>query len=134
MRLGANAAVPLLSCAAVVLALMSVRSVADGAQILALMPFAAKSHWNVVDAVLQTLVAGGHNVTAVTPFVRSAPVANYTEVDISRLTPSGVSVPWDDIMSTTGGNNLPYLSGHHRRTCEKVFEHDEFWHAVRSNE
>lgn len=110
------------------------RRAADGAQILALMPFAAKSHWNVVDAVLQTLVARGHNVTAVTPFVKTRAVANYTEVDISHLTPSGVGVHWDLVMGENSkANNLPYLSGRHRITCTKVFEHDEFWRVIRTN-
>lgn len=104
---------------------------ADGAHVLAMMPLAAKSHWNVMDAVLQTLVARGHNVTAVTPFPKNRPVANYTEVDTSRLTPSGVSVPWDFIMGETSvANNLPYLSGRHRLMCAKVYEHAEFWRVL----
>ncbi|VVC35878.1 UDP-glucuronosyl/UDP-glucosyltransferase [Cinara cedri] len=106
----------------------------DAAQILALMPLAAKSHWNVVDAVLQTLVAGGHNVTAVTPFPKKKSIANYTEVDVSRLVPSGVSVSWDKVMGECSvANNLPYLSGRHRLMCKTVYEHDEFWRAVDSN-
>lgn len=106
----------------------------DGAQILAMMPIAARSHWNVVDAVLQTLVARGHNVTAVTPFPKDKSVANYTQVDMSRLIPSGVSLPWDKIMGECSDqNNLPYLSGRHRLACKTIFEHDEFWHVIHSN-
>lgn len=113
-----------LTCAAV-------SRVADGANVLAMLPIAAKSHWNVLDSVLQTLVARGHNVTAVTPFLKDAPIANYTEVDTSRLTPSGVSMPWDMVMGeTTVANNLPYLSGRHRLTCAKVYEHAEFWRVI----
>lgn len=119
-------------CLLVVLTL--VRHYADTAQILAFMPIAAKSHWNVVDSVLQTLVTGGHNVTAVTPFPKKNPVANYTEVDMSRLVPSGVSVPWDTVMGECSvANNLPFLSGRHRLMCKTVYEHDEFWRAIDSN-
>lgn len=106
---------------------------ADSAQILAMLPFAAKSHWNVVDAVLQTLVASGHNVTAITPFIKYRTVTNYTEVDISQLTPLGVSVPWDFIMENSEANNLPFLSGRHQLTCNKLFEYDQFWHIIKSN-
>lgn len=116
------------------LTLVGSRYRADGAQILAMLPIAAKSHWNVLDAVLQTLVAHGHNVTAVTPFLKNGPVANYTEVDTSRLTPSGVSVPWDFVMGySSKANNLPFLSGRHQLTCDKVFGYPEFWHAIESN-
>lgn len=106
----------------------------DGAQVLAMLPFAAKSHWNVVDSVLQTLVARGHNVTAITPFLKEKPVANYTEVDISRLVPSGVSAPWDMIMGECSvADNLPFLSGRHRQMCETIYEHERFWSTIRSN-
>lgn len=106
---------------------------AESAHILAMLPIAARSHWNVLDAVLQTFVARGHSVTAVTPFLKDGPVANYTEVDISQLTPSGVSIPWDFVMEESSvANNLPYLSGRHRLTCTKVFKHAEFWRVLQS--
>lgn len=107
---------------------------ADGARILAMMPIAAKSHWNVVDSVLQTLVARGHHVTAITPFPKKSPVANYTDVDMSRLMPSGVSVPWDTVMGECSvHNNLPFLSGRHKDMCRTVYEHDEFWRLITTN-
>lgn len=106
----------------------------DGAQILAILPIAAKSHWNVMDAVLQTLVTRGHNVTAITPFVKPEPVANYTEVDLSELMPKGVNVPWDRLMfECSVFNNLPFLSAVHQSTCKTAFELDEFWHVIQSN-
>lgn len=107
---------------------------ADGARILAMMPIAAKSHWNVVDSVLQTLVARGHHVTAITPFPKKSPVANYTELDMSSLMPSGVSVPWDTVLGECSvHNNLPFLSGRHKDMCRAVYEHDEFWSIIRTN-
>lgn len=114
--------------------LIVVRDYANSAQILAFMPIAAKSHWNVVDAVLQTLVARGHNVTAITPFPKKIPVANYTELDMSQLVPTGISVSWDRIMDEFSvGNNLPYLSGRHRYMCKAVFEQEKFWETIHSN-
>lgn len=113
---------------------LALRRYADSAQILAFMPIAAKSHWNVVDVVLQTLVARGHNVTAITPFVKNKTVMNYTEVDTSQLVPSGVSVSWDKVMGECSvANNLPFLSGQHRLMCKTVFENEEFWRVVKSN-
>lgn len=51
-----------------------------GAQIFAVVPMYGQSHWNVMDAVLQTLVSAGHNITAVTPFIKNEKITNYTEV------------------------------------------------------
>lgn len=117
-----------------VLALTTGQYHADGAQILAMLPIAAKSHWNTLDAVLQTLVAGGHNVTVLTPFLKNTRVANYTEIDTSQLVPSGVSLSWDKIMTECSvGNNLPYLSKRHRLMCEAIFQYKDFWYAIESN-
>lgn len=54
--------------------------VTHGAQIFSIMPIYGRSHWNVLDAVLQTLVSAGHNVTVVTPFIKKEKIANYTQV------------------------------------------------------
>ncbi|XP_050441657.1 UDP-glucosyltransferase 2-like isoform X2 [Adelges cooleyi] len=106
----------------------------QAAQILALVPLAAKSHWNVLDTVLQTLVARGHNVTVITPFLKGRSIANYTEVDISHTLPSGIAMPWENIMGECSvANNLPYLNGRHRFTCDIVFGLDEFWNTIRSH-
>lgn len=50
------------------------------AQILAIVPIYGQSHWNVMDAVLQTLVSAGHNLTVFTPFVKKEKITNYTQV------------------------------------------------------
>jgi len=55
-------------------------TVVYGAQIFAFAPIYGQSHWNVMDAVLQTLVSAGHNVTAITPFIKKEKIENYTEV------------------------------------------------------
>lgn len=55
-------------------------AVANGAQIFVVMPIFGQSHWNVMDAVLQTLLHAGHNITVVTPFIKKEKIANYTQV------------------------------------------------------
>lgn len=55
-------------------------TVVYGAQIFAFVPMYGQSHWNVMDAVLQTLVSAGHNVTVITPFIKKEKIENYTEV------------------------------------------------------
>jgi hypothetical protein len=57
-------------------------TVIHGAQIFAVVPMVGTSHWNVMDAVLQTLVSAGHNVTAVTSYAKKERIANYTQVRI----------------------------------------------------
>lgn len=107
---------------------------ANGAQILALMPIVAKSHWNVMDSVLQTLVARGHNVTVLTPFLKKKPIANYTELDISDIEQPRIGVSWDTIIGECSvANNLPFLSQLHRHTCKTVFENDKLWRVIKSN-
>lgn len=119
----------------VVCALILIRNdQTHSAQILAMLPIAAKSHWNVLDAVLQTLVAGGHNVTAVTPFLKNKPITNYTEVDMSRLVPSGFEMSWEKVMGEKSvANNLPFLSSNHRHMCKTVFENENFWRVIESH-
>lgn len=56
-----------------------------GAQIFAIVPIYGQSHWNVMDAVLQTLVSAGHNITVVTPFIKNEKITNYTEVSGESL-------------------------------------------------
>lgn len=55
-------------------------AVVCGARIFAITPMYGQSHWNVMDAVLQTLVSVGHNITVVTPYIKTEQIANYTQV------------------------------------------------------
>lgn len=57
-----------------------ITTVVYGAQIFAFIPIYGQSHWNVMDAVLQTLVSAGHNVTVITPFIKKEKIENYTQV------------------------------------------------------
>lgn len=58
-------------------------TVTNGAQIFAIVPMYGQSHWNVMDAVLQTLVHAGHNLTVITPFIKKEKITNYTQVPIT---------------------------------------------------
>ncbi|XP_050538589.1 uncharacterized protein LOC126904008 [Daktulosphaira vitifoliae] len=58
-------------------------------RILAILPVAGKSHWNVWKIILQSLVDNGHNVIAFTPFLMDI-LLNYTEIDMTNVLPSTI--------------------------------------------
>lgn len=60
---------------------------AENARILAVEPFAAKSHWNFLSSVVRSLTDAGHHVTMFTSFTPDGDRENYTEVDISTDSP-----------------------------------------------
>lgn len=62
--------------------LLTLTVVVYGAQIFSIVPMYGQSHWNVLDAVLQTLVSAGHNVTVMTPYIKREKIVNYTQVSI----------------------------------------------------
>lgn len=66
-------------------------TVANGARIFSIVPMFGQSHWNVMDAVLQTLVHAGHNITVVTPFVNKEKITNYTQVSIAFFSDKYIS-------------------------------------------
>lgn len=68
-----------------------------GAEILAITPIAAASHWNVMSSVLEVLINRGHKITVVTPFLRKTPHENYTEIDVSKLVPFAIASPWKTV-------------------------------------
>ncbi|XP_028044496.1 uncharacterized protein LOC113557729 [Rhopalosiphum maidis] len=55
----------------------------EASRILAIETVAAKSHWNFMSSMLNSLVEVGHNVTVFTPFP-DGDRTNYTEVDTSN--------------------------------------------------
>lgn len=67
------------------------------AEILAITPIGAASHWNVMSSVLEVLINRGHKVTVVTPFSRKTPHENYTEIDVSKLVPFAIASPWKTV-------------------------------------
>lgn len=67
------------------------------AEILAITPIAAASHWNVMSSVLEVLISRGHKVTVVTSFSRKTPHENYTQIDVSKLVPLAMASPWKTV-------------------------------------
>lgn len=70
---------------------------ANGAEILAITPIGAASHWNVMSSVLEVLINRGHKITVVSPFPRKTPHENYTEIDVSKLVPFAIASPWETV-------------------------------------
>ncbi|VVC35879.1 UDP-glucuronosyl/UDP-glucosyltransferase [Cinara cedri] len=102
----------------------------NGAQVFAIVPMYGRSHWNVMDAVLQTLVSAGHNVTVVTPFIKNEKITNYTQIDSSPYLKRSSSAPFEMIF---GSNGIDFLIKTHQTTCEALYESKEFWTALESN-
>jgi glucuronosyltransferase len=63
----------------------------DGARILAIFPFQAKSHYNVYEPLLKRLSARGHEIVAVTHFPQKNRLANFTDLDVSSTLPSFIN-------------------------------------------
>lgn len=63
-----------------IIPIYTLSTISHGAQIFSIVPIYGQSHWNVMDAILQTLVSAGHNVTVVTPFIKTEKIVNYTQV------------------------------------------------------
>lgn len=72
-------------------AFVSALSAADGANILGVFPVNGRSHWVVYESLMKALVARGHNVTVITSFPQKTPVANYTDIDVSKTFPTVVN-------------------------------------------
>lgn len=67
------------------------------AEILAITPIAATSHWNVMSSILEVLINRGHKVTVVTPFSRKTPHENYTQIDVSKQVPFAIASSWKTV-------------------------------------
>ncbi|XP_016660305.1 UDP-glucuronosyltransferase 2B20 [Acyrthosiphon pisum] len=91
------------------------------ANILAIQSIAAKSHWNVMQAVLRTLTDRGHTVTAFTPFA-DGDRGGYTEVDISGDLESKVGLNVSRYTRSTR-QMFTYMVNALRVNCGTIFEH-----------
>eukprot|EP00102_Acyrthosiphon_pisum_P005330 XP_001949868.4 PREDICTED: UDP-glucuronosyltransferase 1-5-like [Acyrthosiphon pisum] len=102
-------------------ALLSPQPMAGAANILAVQTIAAKSHWNVMQAVLRSLTDRGHSVTAFTPFA-DGDRDGYTEVDISGYLEAKVGL---NVSRYTGSTRsfIAYLMNALRVNCGTIFEH-----------
>jgi len=54
----------------------------EGARILAVFPFFAKSHVNVLSGLTKALAARGHELVVASPFTEKKPIPKYTEIDL----------------------------------------------------
>jgi glucuronosyltransferase len=67
---------------------------AHGAKILGIFPLPGKSHFAVGSVLFKELANRGHQVTVLSPFPETSPIANYTSID-TRATR-------DEFLQTTG--------------------------------
>lgn len=79
------------------LGLAVIAETTNAAEILAITPIAAASHWNVMSSVLEVLLNRGHKITVVSPFPRKTPNENYTQIDVSKLVPFAIASPWETV-------------------------------------
>ncbi|CAH1737610.1 unnamed protein product [Aphis gossypii] len=103
----------------------------DALQILAIQNIAAKSHWNFMSAVLQSLSDNGHNVTVYTPFL-AGNRANYTEVYLEL--PSRVGLEALESINSLGKATVivPLGMNMTRYYCNIIHEQTELREILRS--
>lgn len=101
---------------------------ASGSRILAVEAFAAKSHWNVMSAVLRALTDGGHTVTVFTMFPEGDR-ENYTEVNTSGPQPVKLGLNVTDVLRLFEGPTntaMPLLMDLNRRYCDLLLRDQRF--------
>ncbi|KAF0755321.1 UDP-glucuronosyltransferase 2B17-like, partial [Aphis craccivora] len=104
----------------------------DALQILAIEHIAAKSHWNFMSAVLQSLSENGHNVTVYTPF----PVgnqSNYTEISLEL--PSQIGMDAVDLLNMfeKPTDMIPLIINMTRDFCNIAYEQNEIQELLNSD-
>lgn len=97
---------------------------AGAANILAVQPFAGKSQWNTMNAVLRALTDRGHNVTVFTPF----PVGdrdNYVEVNTSDGNKTVTLVDLKVAVQYLGPvtSLMTFLMNNTRSGCDTIHRH-----------
>ncbi|XP_060833725.1 UDP-glucosyltransferase 2-like [Rhopalosiphum padi] len=104
-------------------AVMGALSVADGANILGVFPINGRSHWVVYESVMKALAARGHNVTVITSFPQKAPVANYTDIDVSATFPAAMNTVGIEMvlkyLSSVFANQW-FIADHQMNICRKA--------------
>ncbi|CAH1737608.1 unnamed protein product [Aphis gossypii] len=104
----------------------------DALQILAIEHIAAKSHWNFMSAVLQSLSENGHNVTVYTPF----PVgnqSNYTEISLELPSQVGMDAVELLNMFEKPTDMIPLIINMTRDFCNIVYEQKEIQELLNSD-
>uniref|UniRef100_A0A2M4CHZ1 UDP-glucuronosyltransferase n=1 Tax=Anopheles darlingi TaxID=43151 RepID=A0A2M4CHZ1_ANODA len=108
----------------------------NGARILSVNVFPGRSHWQMISAILEELLARGHEVTVITNYARKTPHPNYTEIVISPIYDFwGKSVKVDSLYDLTEISihsmlmNFLYPLG--LETAEYAFTRDNVMHFLR---
>ncbi|XP_050442608.1 UDP-glucosyltransferase 2-like [Adelges cooleyi] len=93
----------------------------DGANILGVFPINGRSHWVVYESLMKALAARGHNVTVITSFPQKSPIANYTDIDVSKAFPSAVNKISIDLVLNVLSSifaNQWFISSHSLNICQ----------------
>lgn len=70
------------SVGVIVLLLIGLNGLADGANILGVFHFNGKSHFIMFEALMKGLAAKGHQVTVVSHFPQEKPLPNYKDLSL----------------------------------------------------
>lgn len=57
-------------------------SIANSYKILGIFPFGSKSHFTIGNAVMNSLLDAGHQITMVSPFPRTVTTANWRDISL----------------------------------------------------
>lgn len=107
------------------------------ARILALVPFPARSHWIVMEPLFHELVARGHQITVFNNFPQKKPLANYTDVDFSKLLPPMISEFSIELIREKMPNPLAttrFIHEIHDGSCEKVLKEEATQNLLRDKD
>nr|XP_033326628.1 UDP-glucuronosyltransferase 2C1-like [Megalopta genalis]XP_033326629.1 UDP-glucuronosyltransferase 2C1-like [Megalopta genalis] len=109
----------------------------NGARILGVFPFPAKSHYNVYEPLLKGLARKGHEVVAVSYFPQKVPLPNFTDVDIGSIMPDGTNTlsfdKFGDRKSTVYDVKL-FIQFCGLIICEPTFQHPKIQSILKSKE
>lgn len=106
-------------------ALNSLQCFSNGARILAIHPFQAKSHYAPFEPLLKRLAERGHEVTVISHYAPKVEIPNYRHIDISTNLPSMVgNIPIGIVENFTTLVNARYLwSNAGPPICGPVLDH-----------
>ncbi|XP_047118860.1 UDP-glucosyltransferase 2-like [Schistocerca piceifrons] len=102
------------------------------ARILGLFHFQGRSHWAMVEPLLQQLAARGHNLTVVSHFPQKSPPPNYRDVSIRGSVPTIVNNLTVDFVRSL--NVVFFMWQNTYDYCENIFEHPGLTEILTTNE
>ncbi|XP_050544296.1 UDP-glucosyltransferase 2-like [Daktulosphaira vitifoliae] len=116
----------------VILAVFLMGRPAKTANVLAVFPYNAHSHFTMAAPIIEALTDRGHRVTVISPFPRRNPQPNYIDIDISDVLPPvisqmNVTEDWTD--PVTGLKNLCHMN---YMVCETAFAHPKVLELIKS--